>query len=127
MALWTSFNNEGQQNEVSLGITTLCQYTKGRYNPRNALFYDAPVAKIYGQYFFAIPVTERLSDKLLRKARNSHKTDFIWIPVYELIRDGDVIDNRSRKPKRITVEPNFRMILKVTWPELSKKLSAYQK
>ena len=121
-ALWTAFDNEGPQEPVPLGIKTLHNYTKGRYNLHNAPVDTALAALVYGQYFFVVPVTERLSPKILRKARNSKKTDFVWVPIQELLGDGDVIDRRQRKSGKITVEPNFRMTMRVIWPEFSRKL-----
>jgi hypothetical protein len=121
-SLWTAFDNEGPQEPIPLGIETLQKYTKGRYNLRNAPVDTALAAVVYGQHFFAVPVTERLSPKILRKARNSKKTDFTWVSVKELIGEGDVIDRRQRKSGCITVEPNFRATLRVIWTEFSKKL-----
>jgi hypothetical protein len=116
-ALWTAFDNEGPQEPIPLGIATLQESTKGRYNLRNAPVDTALATMVHRHHFFIVPVTERLSSKQMRKARNSKKTDFTWVPVKELIGFGDVIDKRRRKSGRITVEPNFRQTLRLIWSE----------
>jgi hypothetical protein len=120
-AIWTDFDNTGDQEAIPFAEATIRDFTRGRYNERNAPLETAIDLIQYGQHFFFVPVTERLEGRIMRKARNKYKHDFTWVSVENFLGAAPIADNRQRKSGPITAEPNLREVVRIVWPEVKKR------
>jgi hypothetical protein len=121
-AIWTDFDHTGQGNAQLFARSTIRDFTRGRYNEKNAPLHSAIDLIQYDQHFFFVPVVERVDDFAMRRARNMYKRDFVWVPLEEFLGYSTVHDRRQRKSDLITVEPNLRAVVRILWPEFEKRL-----
>jgi hypothetical protein len=121
-AIWTDFDNEGKQDPRQLAIKTLHDFTRARYNEKNAPLSSAIDLIQYGQHFWFVPVVSRVEDKAMRMARNQEKRDFVWVPIDKFLALETIHDPRQRKSGRITIDHNLREAMRILWPDVSKKL-----
>ena len=122
-AIWTDFDHGGTEDPITLARSTIKNFTHNRYNEKNAPLESGIDIINSNQHFFFIPVTEKLDNLAMRRARNNTKSEFTWVSASVLAGYGQVLDPRKRKSGRITVEPNFRATFGLLWPEVTKKLS----
>lgn len=124
-ALWTDFDQAGSEDYRVLAKSDIRILTHGRYNEKNAPIAGSVDIVENDQHFLFLPVSERLDYKVLhKKAKNIKKREFAWVPVTVMLGFGRVSDNRKRKPRFITIEPNFRATLRILWPDVLKKFEA---
>jgi hypothetical protein len=121
-AIWTDFDNTGDQEPLSFAKATIRDFTRGRYNENNAPLEKAIDLIQYGQHFFFVPVTERLQGgRMMRKARNTYKHDFTWVPIEDFLGYAPLYDYRLKKSGYITADPNLREVVRIVWPEVQKR------
>jgi hypothetical protein len=121
-AIWTDFDRTGSQEPISFAKATIRDFTRGRYNEKNAPLEKSIDLIQYGQHFFFVPVTERLQGgRIMRKARNIYKYDFTWVPIEDFLGYAPLYDYRLKKSGYITADPNLREVIRIVWPEVQKR------
>ena len=121
-ALWTDFDHASKGEPYVVARATIKDFTRGRYNEKNMPLKSGVDLIEYGQHFWFVPVSERVDNWSMRKARNSFKMDFTWVSMDEFLGFTPVHDPRQRKSGRITADPNLRATVRILWPEVQKKL-----